>query len=186
MNPFKYKKIRSCWDNTSKKRWFSAIDICASITNSDYDKARNYYKWLKSKIACQEGKKITTYHQLKMQAKDGKLRYTEVLDAKGVIRLIEACPSPKAQDFKNWLARFIMKRSASAENLAAEIYNAAKKVKHKIGNLLKTIVKKEFCLCDAFEPSQPVQVLRRSAGAVDFNVEDVRITELAGNLLESA
>ena len=162
MNPFKYKKIRSCWDNTSKKRWFSAVDICAVITSSDYDKARNYWKWLKSKIVSrdiQENQNITIYYQLEMQAKDGKLRFTDVMDAEGVIRLIQACPSPKAKEFKAWITRFAAKDSSAVDRLAMEIYRAASKIKHKIGNLLKTIVKKEFCLFDAAASSEPKQML---------------------------
>ena len=43
-------------------------------------------------------------NQLKMKAKDGKLRDTDVLDTKGILRLIESIPSPKAEPFKLWLA----------------------------------------------------------------------------------
>ena len=182
MNPFKYKKIRSCWDNTSKKRWFSAVDICAAITGSDYDKSRNYWKWLKSKIVSrenQENQNITTSYQLKMQAKDGKLRFTEVMDAEGVIRLIQACPSPKARHFKEWITRFAAKDSSAVERLATEIYRAASKIKHKIGNLLKTIVKKEFCLFDADESLGPKHDIHNNASIRDR----VRPTDI---LLESA
>lgn len=42
--------------------------------------------------------------QLKLQAKDGKLRLTDTLDTKGMLRLIESIPSPKAEPFKLWLA----------------------------------------------------------------------------------
>ena len=42
--------------------------------------------------------------QLKLQAKDGKLRLTDTLDTKGILRLIESIPSPKAEPFKLWLA----------------------------------------------------------------------------------
>ena len=39
-----------------------------------------------------------------MVAKDGKLRKTDTLDTKGILRLIESVPSPKAEPFKMWLA----------------------------------------------------------------------------------
>ena len=35
--------------------------------------------------------------------KDGKYRETDVLDTKGILRLIESVPSPKAEPFKLWL-----------------------------------------------------------------------------------
>lgn len=41
---------------------------------------------------------------MKLQAKDGKLRLTDTLDTKGILRLIESIPSPKAEPFKLWLA----------------------------------------------------------------------------------
>ena len=43
-------------------------------------------------------------NQLKMKAQDGKMRDTDVLDTKGILRLIESVPSPKAEPFKLWLA----------------------------------------------------------------------------------
>lgn len=39
-----------------------------------------------------------------MKAQDGKLRETDTLDTKGILRLIESVPSPKAEPFKLWLA----------------------------------------------------------------------------------
>lgn len=44
--------------------------------------------------------------QLKMKSpKDGKFYNTDVLDTKGILRLIESVPSPKAEPFKLWLAK---------------------------------------------------------------------------------
>lgn len=42
--------------------------------------------------------------RLKLKAKDGKLRETDVLDTKGIFRLIESVPSPNAEPLKLWLA----------------------------------------------------------------------------------
>lgn len=36
--------------------------------------------------------------------KDGKNYLIDVLDTKGILRLIESVPSPKAEPFKVWLA----------------------------------------------------------------------------------
>ncbi len=44
--------------------------------------------------------------QLKMKSqKDGKKYLTDTLDTKGILRLIESVPSPKAEPFKLWLAQ---------------------------------------------------------------------------------
>ena len=43
---------------------------------------------------------------LKMKSqKDGKNYVTDTLDTKGILRLIESVPSPKAEPFKLWLAQ---------------------------------------------------------------------------------
>ena len=42
--------------------------------------------------------------QLKLKAQDGKYRETDTLDTKGIFRLIESIPSPKAEPMKVWLA----------------------------------------------------------------------------------
>lgn len=47
---------------------------------------------------------MTNCHALKMTAKDGKQRLTDVLDTKGILRLIQSIPSPNAEPFKIWLA----------------------------------------------------------------------------------
>ena len=39
-----------------------------------------------------------------MKAQDGKMRVTDTLDTKGILRLIESIPSPKAEPLKKWLA----------------------------------------------------------------------------------
>ena len=39
-----------------------------------------------------------------MKAPDGKIRLRDALDTKGILRLIESVPSPKAEPFKLWLA----------------------------------------------------------------------------------
>lgn len=40
-----------------------------------------------------------------MKASDRKLRKTDTLDTKGILRLIESVPSPKAEPFKLLLAK---------------------------------------------------------------------------------
>ena len=47
---------------------------------------------------------VTFCHQLKLPAKDGKKYATDVLNTKGVLRLIQSIPSKNAEPFKLWLA----------------------------------------------------------------------------------
>ena len=43
--------------------------------------------------------------RLKLEAPDGKLRETDVADTQTLLRIIQSIPSPKAEPFKQWLAR---------------------------------------------------------------------------------
>ena len=140
MNLFENKRIRSCWDNTSKKWWFSVVDICAVLTDSDYNAARNYWKWLKNKLNRQKNQPVSVTNQLKMEALDGKLRYTDVMDAEEVLQLIKDFPSPKAEAFKIWIGALAAKGESAAKCLS----EAVSKVKYRTGNLLLTIRRKEF------------------------------------------
>lgn len=80
------------------------VDVVGALTDNDYQKSRNYWKWLKSKLVEEGSELVSNTNRLKMKAADGKLRETDVLDTKGILRLIESIPSPKAEPFKLWLA----------------------------------------------------------------------------------
>ena len=101
---FEGKEIRSVWDSDKEDYYFSVVDVISILTNNDYLKSRNYWKWLKTKINSEGSELVSRTNQLKMIAKDGKMRDTDVLDTEGLLRLIESVPSPKAEPFKMWLA----------------------------------------------------------------------------------
>ena len=101
---FEGKEIRSVW-NSEEDYYFSVIDIISVLTNNEYDKSRNYWKWLKNKLNSEGCELVSNSNQLKMKAKDGKYRPTDTLNTEGVFRLIESIPSPKAEPFKLWLAK---------------------------------------------------------------------------------
>ncbi|MFA6598435.1 MAG: BRO family protein [Ignavibacteriaceae bacterium] len=48
---------------------------------------------------------VTNCNALKMEAADGKMRLTDVADVEQLLRLIQSIPSPKAEPFKQWLAK---------------------------------------------------------------------------------
>ena len=104
-NLFEDTSIRSVWDSTKEDYYFSVVDVIMALTDNDYQKSRNYWKWLKGKLNS-EGSELVSYtNQLKMKSpKDGKYYNTDVLDTKGIFRLVESIPSPKAEPFKVWLA----------------------------------------------------------------------------------
>ena len=101
-NLFEDKEIRSIWNSEKEEYYFSVVDVISTLTNSNIP--RNYWSDLKRKLK-QEGSQLhEKIVQLKMKAHDGKNRMTDTLDTKGILRLIESIPSPKAEPFKLWLA----------------------------------------------------------------------------------
>ncbi len=101
-NLFDGKEIRSIWDDEKEEYYFSVVDVINALTDSS--DARKYWSVLKLRLK-KEGSELTTKcSQLKLKAKDGKFYNTDVLDTKGILRLIESVPSNKAEPFKLWLA----------------------------------------------------------------------------------
>ena len=103
-NLFEGNEIRSIWNSEKEDYYFSVIDVIGALTDNDYQKSRNYWKWLKNKLNTEGSELVSDTNQLKLRAQDGKMRETDVLDTKGIFRLIESIPSPKAEPMKIWLA----------------------------------------------------------------------------------
>ena len=147
MTPFKNKKIRSCYDKTNSKHWFSVVDVVSVLRNCNYATARNYWKWLKRKLQKNQpvsGLVSECTHQLPMQAADGKLRDTDVMDAAEVLLLIKHFPSPKAGVFKLWVVALVIEGKAVVKCVEEAISKAKDMARCRVGNLLKTIRRKEF------------------------------------------
>jgi hypothetical protein len=100
---FESQKIRSHWDGEKEKWFFSVIDVIEVLTDSP--RPRKYWNALKTKLQ-EEGSELShNLGQLKMEAEDGKKRITDVADTEQLLRLIQSIPSPKAEPFKQWLAK---------------------------------------------------------------------------------
>ena len=103
-NLFEGNEIRSVWDSQKEDYYFSVIDVITILTNSE--RPRKYWNDLKLKLKKEGSQLSEEIGQLKMKSqKDGKNYLTDVLDTKGIFRLIESVPSPKAEPFKIWLAQ---------------------------------------------------------------------------------
>ena len=102
-NLFEDKEIRSHWDSEEEDYYFSVVDVISALTESK--NPNDYWYRLKTRMSAEEKSEVSTKcRQLKLKSKDGKYRETDVLDTKGILRLIESIPSPKAEPFKMWLA----------------------------------------------------------------------------------
>ena len=148
---FEDKKIRTKWDEEQEKWYFSVVDVIAVLTDNDYQKSRNYWKWLKNKLKEEGSELVSNTNQLKMKAYDGKLRDTDVMNTEQVLRLIQSIPSKKAEPFKLWLAQVGKERIDEtydpeiAINRALDIYRKKGYSEEWINQRLKTIdIRKEF------------------------------------------
>ena len=103
-NLFEGKEIRSIWDKDKEDYYFSVVDVINAL--AEPKNPRDYWYQLKKRLSEEEKSEVSTNcRQLKMKAKDGKMRETDALDTEGIFRLIESVPSPKAEPFKVWLAK---------------------------------------------------------------------------------
>ena len=100
---FNEKTVRTVWNADEEEWYFSVVDVVAVLTDSTDPTA--YWRKLKQRLKAEGNETVTNCHGLKMRAVDGKMRMTDVLNTKGVLRLIQSIPSPKAEPFKVWLAQ---------------------------------------------------------------------------------
>ena len=101
---FEQKQIRSHWDEKEEQWYFSIIDAVEVLTGSS--NPRDYWFKMKVRVKSEDGIELSTIcRQLKLKATDGKMRETDVADTKTLLRIIQSIPSPKAEPFKQWLAK---------------------------------------------------------------------------------
>lgn len=100
---FESKKVRTHWDETTETRYFSIIDVIEILTGSSIPK--RYWSDLKKKLTKEGSQLYENIVLLKFEAADGKKYSTDCLDTLNLLRLIQSIPSPKAEPFKQWLAK---------------------------------------------------------------------------------
>lgn len=100
---FNDREVRAVWDNENNKWWFSATDIVGAINDEDdYKKCRNYWKYLKGKMAKDGVELVSVTNHFKFQAPDGKQRAADALDARCVQTIAKHYPNNRASAFLDW------------------------------------------------------------------------------------
>ena len=100
---FNDRKVRAIWNEADSQWWFSVLDIIGVLTDQDdYEKNRNYWKYLKAKLKREGSQLGSATTQLRLLAPDGKKRLSNVLDAAGIIELAKQFPGKKANRFIEW------------------------------------------------------------------------------------
>ena len=140
---FENRQVRTLWNAEEEEWYFSVIDVVAVLTNST--NPRKYWSVLKTRLKAEGSELATNCSQLKMQSADGKYYKTDCLDTKGVLRLVQSIPSPKAEPFKIWLAQVGSERldeiadPEKAIMRGAEFYRAKGYTEGWINQRLQTI-----------------------------------------------
>lgn len=105
---FEEKKVRTVWDDEQEKWYFSVVDVIGVLTDSD--NPRKYWSVLKTRLKKEGNETATNCSRLKMQAEDGKQRFTDVANVEQIFRIIQSVPSSKAEPFKLWMAQVASNR----------------------------------------------------------------------------
>jgi len=108
---FESKKIRRIWYN--EEWYFSVVDVVEALTDSPTP--RQYWGKVKQREFI-DLQLSPIWVQLKLESADGKKYATDCANTKGMFRIIQSIPSPKAEPFKLWLAQVGYDRIQEIEN----------------------------------------------------------------------
>jgi prophage antirepressor-like protein len=101
---FENKRVRTYWDEQTEEWYFSVVDVVEILTVSI--NPRDYWFKMKQRIQLEDGIELSTIcRQLKLLSSDGKKYSTDCANVRSLLRIIQSIPSPKAEPFKQWLAK---------------------------------------------------------------------------------
>jgi hypothetical protein len=82
---FETKRVRTAWNEDEKEGYFSVVDVVGILTDQPtQDGARNYWKVLKKRLIKEGNEPVTNCNRLKLPARDGKMRQTDVDSTKQI------------------------------------------------------------------------------------------------------
>lgn len=100
---FNDREVRAVWDEKNSKWWFSVLDVVGVLNGQDnYEKNRNYWKYLKAKLKKENNQLGSVTTQFKLTAPDGKKRLSNVMDYNQIIELAKNFPNNKSAPFIQW------------------------------------------------------------------------------------
>ena len=105
---FEQKKVRSVWDDEKEEWFFSVVDVVEVLTDSIDPK--QYIKKMRTRDPELNASWGTICTLTRMKASDGKTYRAQAADLKGIFRIIQSIPSPKAEPFKQWMAQVAAQR----------------------------------------------------------------------------
>lgn len=103
---FNDREVRAVWNEEDSKWYFSVPEIIGVLRGEEnYEKCRNYWKYLKNKLRKENSQLVSTTTQLKITAADGKKYRSDALDADGVLLLAAEFPGRLGAEFISWFTR---------------------------------------------------------------------------------
>jgi hypothetical protein len=111
---FESKKIRSIWNAEEELWYFAVVDVIEVLTDSPDSK--DYWYRMKKREKLSGFELSTICRQLKIESSDGKKYTTDCANTEGLLRIIQSIPSPKAEPFKQWLAKVGYERIEVSQN----------------------------------------------------------------------
>ena len=100
---FNDTEVRAVWDEENSQWWLSVLDIIGVLNEQrEYEKNRNYWKYLKAKLKRENLELVSATTQLKLTAADGKKYKSDVMDYNQVIELAKNFPNNKSVLFIQW------------------------------------------------------------------------------------
>lgn len=105
---FEECRVRTVWDENTEEWYFSVVDVVEVLTDSVDPK--QYIKRIKVRDPELKANWGTICTLLPLKSADGKMRKENVTDTKGIFRIIQSIPSPKAEPFKIWIAEVAKQR----------------------------------------------------------------------------
>lgn len=95
--------IRTVWNEEEDRWYFSIVDVVAVLTESSDPK--QYIKKLKMRDPELKSNWGTICTLVELTSADGKRHKEMTADQRGLFRIIQSIPSPKAEPFKQWMAQ---------------------------------------------------------------------------------
>ena len=96
---FEDKQIRSTWSEAEEKWYFVIEDVVSILTDSK--DPQQYVKRLRQRDEELAEGWVQFVHTLTVETAGGKQRMS-CANLKGIFRIIQSIPSPKAEPFKHW------------------------------------------------------------------------------------
>lgn len=119
---FNALRVRSIWDDEEEQWYFAVVDVVDILTESK--DPQSYWRKLKQRLKEEGNQTVTNCHTLKLIARDGKKRVTDVATPEQLLRIIQSIPSHRAEPFKVWMAQIASLRLDQMQDPELDIEQA--------------------------------------------------------------